>query len=171
MARTCSRSEYRKNNGVSSYRDIAIDEYRRVFSYNPETGEIARLNGQFKGTIKSIKGGYFRTDVKGCNVQVHHIAWMLHHDLLPDPTKVIDHIDGNKLNNAIDNLREITQRENLNNNKKFRETGIPSGCEQLKSGKWICRIAINGVIVTLQKRSTLEEVLADKNLVMAKIQN
>lgn len=52
----------------------------------------------------------------------------------------IDHIDRNKLNNCADNLRQISQRENIHNSSVVK--GIV-GISQLPSGNWRARITIN----------------------------
>lgn len=45
---------------------------------------------------------------------VHHLVWVLFSgDKLSNTTEVIDHIDGNKLNNNINNLRKVSLSENV----------------------------------------------------------
>lgn len=45
---------------------------------------------------------------------VHQLVWMLFsEDTMPTKNKVIDHIDGNKLNNNINNLRKISLSDNV----------------------------------------------------------
>lgn len=78
----------------------------------------------------------------------HRLIFLYHHGYLP---KSLDHIDGNKLNNDISNLREATTIQNQMNSKKRK-----SWCGKLPSSiykgvswnkrdkKWCSRITING---------------------------
>ena len=56
--------------------------------------------------------GYKRAKVGRTVYLVHRIIFMLHHDYLP---KYLDHIDNNRTNNKIENLRPATSAENNRN--------------------------------------------------------
>jgi hypothetical protein len=75
----------------------------------------------------------------------------LHRFLLnPDRGLVVDHIDGNPLNNTRANLRIVTQKVNLWNFRASREVGVSR-----KGEKWRARIRHNGKRIELgfyQKR-------------------
>lgn len=59
--------------------------------------------------------GYFSVGLKGKLYYAHRIVWLLHNkDINPD--LVIDHIDGNKSNNLIYNLRLTDESVNIRNN-------------------------------------------------------
>lgn len=64
---------------------------------------------------------------------------------------VIDHIDGNPLNNMLNNLQIITQRQNVTKKKNKRKpASIYTGVFWSKRGKkWKSRIYINGKYVNL----------------------
>lgn len=159
------KSDYRSKSAYLSVKDIPIETLRNYFNYYPESGVIERAFGQFAGPISSLsKHGYIRTDFKGFNLQAHHLAWVLHYGKWPEDC--IDHIDGDKTNNRISNLRELSHRENLANNPRYRATGIPAGCKRLESGKWTCRLHINGIEITLPKKETLEEIIHIRQLVI-----
>ena len=55
--------------------------------------------------------------VGGKKYQEHRLIWQMFHGK-PDPSLQIDHIDGDSLNNNIDNLRLVTQAVNLRNQRK-----------------------------------------------------
>ena len=59
------------------------------------------------------KDGYKTIKIKGKYYKVHHILYFLYHGKRQE--KVIDHIDGNKLNNCYNNLRVVDQAENCRN--------------------------------------------------------
>lgn len=59
--------------------------------------------------------GYRQGSYDGHNYKEHRLIWFLHYGYLP---KCIDHIDGNGLNNSLENLREVTQSQNLLNTGK-----------------------------------------------------
>ena len=55
------------------------------------------------------KDGYRLIKINQKSYRAHRLAWLYMYGQWP--TKQIDHIDGNKLNNSIDNLREATQAQ------------------------------------------------------------
>lgn len=82
-----------------TYRDGCIDG-----PYKQDVGEISkRPDGKL---IRRIR-------IHGRNYKVHHIIWYLCHGFWP--TKELDHIDRNTLNNKIENLREVSRSEQLEN--------------------------------------------------------
>ena len=83
---------------------------------NPGSGWIKA--GDSAGRLTST--GYYQTGIKGSYYQNSRIIWKMING--KDPDQVIDHIDNNKTNNNISNLRDVTQRENLLNRKDFKST-------------------------------------------------
>jgi hypothetical protein len=78
------------------------------------------------------------------------------------PIGEIDHIDGDKLNNRIANLRDVDRATNTQNSKKARRNNKSSGLlGSYKSGnRWQAQIRINGVCMTLGSFGTPEEAHA-----------
>ena len=77
-------------------------------TYN--NGSLYR-NGRRAGSIRS--SGYRRITIKGKSYREHHIVWLIHHGRLP--SSEIDHIDRDKTNNKIENLRETNRYVNMHN--------------------------------------------------------
>jgi hypothetical protein len=70
---------------------------------------------------------------------------------------VVDHIDSNKLNNHIDNLRIVTQRENVTK-ETTAKSGLPTGvCRRKNSKKYQSHIIIDKKCVYLGLFETIEE--------------
>ena len=89
---------------------IHPEEVKRIFGYCPVSGIVRdkRKGGKPVGYVDS--GGYISVYYKGLNLKAHRIAWVIYHGGWPD--NVIDHINGVKTDNRIENLRDITQSEN-----------------------------------------------------------
>lgn len=107
-----------------------------------------KMNG-YKVVSKPVKltyrsnGGYYRVAFKGRCIYYHVIIWILHKGDIPDGF-IIDHIDGNPINNDINNLRLVTQRENTQNKKIHRDGRLVGTYFHKKKKKWIAQIQING---------------------------
>lgn len=94
--------------------------------------------------------GYPQRSFKDFNGKLS--TMFLHHAIIGHPLNskslVIDHINGNKLDNRIKNLRIVTPRENQWNTKKRRDGKCDSkypGVHKFK-GKWIAQMSINNTV-------------------------
>lgn len=90
------------------------------------------------GTINDT--GYLRVDLFGKHFRVHRLIYLMFHGNLP---KILDHINGNKLDNRIENLRPATTYQNVWNSTKRRTntSGIKNVCWDKKTKKW--KVVIN----------------------------
>jgi hypothetical protein len=92
--------------------------------------------------IGYISGGYDQCSIDYQRYKVHRLVWMWHYGEFPNGH--IDHIDGNKLNNKIENLREATDAQNVQNQRKARASnklGIQGVCKQ--NNKYRASIHLN----------------------------
>ena len=118
------------------------------------------VDGQFvriKKTSRNIKvgaiagckrkDGYLVVRVLDKLYLAHRLAWFWHHGVWPKD--LIDHVDGNKENNKIENLREATKSTNgFNRGKeKTNRTGFKGIVFYKPYGKYMARI-------TVQRKST-----------------
>jgi hypothetical protein len=90
-----------------------------------------------------------RYNKKQFRTMAHRIAWFLYHGYWP--ADFIDHINGDKKDNRIENLREATSYQNMANRgktsarlKKKNKYGVSHnlyvGVYQIPSGMWVARL-------------------------------
>jgi hypothetical protein len=98
--------------------------------------------GQRAGYLNSH--GYRLTMICGRLYCAHRLIWLMHHGRWP--TDQLDHIDRNRQNNRIENLREVTNAENHQNMSihKDNKSGLPGVSWYKRDGKWWARGMLNG---------------------------
>lgn len=87
------------------------------------------------------KDGYRRAIVDGKNYLLHRLIWLFHFGTMPE--KMLDHIDGNTLNNSLRNLRECDAALNAQN-KRRKKGNNPSnflGVSRASKNRWQARIS------------------------------
>ena len=102
--------------------------------------------GDLAGTIRP--DGYRDITINSKHYLAHRVIFLYHHGYIP---KELDHIDGNSLNNHIENLRVVTHPQNCMNQKKTKTyngkatSSIYKGVTWFKhNNKWGAHIKING---------------------------
>lgn len=114
------KNQYNKGKNVP--KDI-LGYIANHFSYNPESGMITR-DDRRNSTGSFDKDGYLILKIKGRQFKAHRVAWFLHYGSFPEME--IDHINRNRSDNRICNLREATRMCNIRNTTKIAnpETGV-----------------------------------------------
>lgn len=89
------------------------------------------------------KDGYTRISLNGKSYLAHRIIYAMHNDNLP---KQIDHINGNRTDNRIENLRPATLNQNQHNAKlrKDNTSGVKGVTWNKTAKKWCVRLWVNG---------------------------
>ena len=135
-------------NELFEYRDGVL--YWKVSkSNNIKVGDAA-------GSLNAT--GYFYTKINNKRYLNHRIIFLMHHGYLP---QFLDHIDGNSVNNSIENLRPATPFENNRNarTRKDNTSGFKGVSWYAPSKKWKARLMINKKEKYLGLFKTLEEAV------------
>jgi hypothetical protein len=147
----------------SQERTHELFEYREDNISQPFLWKI-KLNvririGDAAGTVDK-SNGYYKIQINKKMYRLHRLVWIYHNGDIPDEISV-DHIDGNKANNRIENLRLATHTENMQNSKiRSDNTSGIKGVRILKNGKLVAEIKVNGKRLWLGTFNTLEEAEA-----------
>ena len=101
------------------------------------------------------KDGYVWVKVNNQRFSAHRIIFLMAHGYCPE---YIDHIDGNSLNNLIENLRPATLSENKANQKIYssNSSGVKGVYWCKPKNAWVAQISFNRVRKTLGHFSTKE---------------
>jgi len=109
-----------------------MERVRELFNYDASTGKLIRkIHASNNAKAGSIVGwenadGYLNVRVDRVVYKVHQIVWLHVHGAWP--AGVVDHINRNKTDNRIENLRDTTvQVNNINKGaRKDSKTGVPN---------------------------------------------
>lgn len=139
-----------------------LDELNDHLDYDPETGLFTRKKFVY-GTagVGSIAGslyrGYLFIRINGKKYRAHRLAYKMYYGL--DPVDMIDHIDMDRSNNRIANLRDATNVQNLRNTgpRKTNTSGFKGVCWYSGRKRWRARITYNEKNIHLGYYKTKEE--------------
>lgn len=126
---------------------IELDALRRRLSYEPSTGQfrwLASGHGRKRGALAGCKTdeGYLTIRVERRNYRAHRLAWF--YVYREWPAGQIDHINGDRADNRIANLRVVSHQQNQANRKTFRSPSTSQYRGVHKRGsKWRAQIRIN----------------------------
>lgn len=104
----------------------------------------------------SLPAGYIKTNgyrVIGVNKKLyraHRLIWIYNFGDIPEG-KETDHINHNKLDNRVKNLRLVTHQGNGKNQSKHKDntSGITGVYWNKRKKKWHARISVNGKLIHL----------------------
>ena len=142
---------------------IPIDELKKVFNYDPDTGVFTRIiavRGMRKGSVAGgfDDRGYQVLGRKGSQYKAHRVAWAWIHG---DSDKLVDHINGIRSDNRIANLRiadicESNMNRKLQSNSTTGFKGVHPN-KRSKINPWKAEIEFNGKWLYLGSFQSPEE--------------
>jgi hypothetical protein len=121
-----------------------------------------RNNAKIGDKVGSLDSkGYIVLKLNNLIYKMHRIIWVYHYDTIPSNLQ-IDHIDGDKANNTIENLRLATNSQNNFNNKSaFRnsKSNILGVCWSKAKRKWVSQIRKNNKTIHLGVFANQEDAI------------
>lgn len=87
------------------------------YNYEPTTGQFSKKSGR-PGCGRPATNGYLQIEVAGKRYMAHRLAWLYVYGEWPSGQ--IDHINQDRLDNRISNLRVVTNKQNGENVKQFK---------------------------------------------------
>ena len=153
---------------MKAEKQFTPDIVQRLISYDPETGKMIwekRPESMFAASgshtaahrcaIWNAKNagrpaleirmpqGYLQGAIGGHKVYAHRVAWAIAKGEWPK--KHVDHINGDKSDNRIANLRDVSVSMNLHNRpaQKNSQSGVKGVCWDKAKGMWLAQICVN----------------------------
>ncbi len=127
---------------------IDVDELKKVFRIRNgklERIDLRRTDGKWKvvDNKKNHTMGYCQVNFNGRMIKYHVIIWILSTGKDIPQGMDIDHINGNEIDNRIDNLRIVTHRVNMQNRKTHRAGRLVGATYYKRYGNWRSQIVID----------------------------
>jgi hypothetical protein len=141
---------------------INQERVRELFDYRSDGELIWKVQTGSRALVGNVAGsphnaGYKQIRVDGKIYLNHRLIWVWHHGYFPEHG--LDHINRNRNDNRIENLREVSQSCNMRNCKQRTDcsSGVTGVCWHKRRSKWQARIRIPGKLIYLGIYDTLLE--------------
>jgi len=144
---------------------MIVDDVSKLLRYEPDTGMFFwRVDVMKSATAGSKAGkfhhGYIRIYINGEYYFAHRLAWLLIHKNWPSCQ--IDHINGNRADNRIANLRAVSHQGNQQNAARRLDntSGVTGVCWDSRDRVWLARIKVNMKLLRLGGFMSFEDAVA-----------
>ena len=121
-----------------------LEEIKKKFEYRD--GNLYWRKGHGKKSGKLIGGGIGLYKVCAVNrvpYYQHRLIFLYHHGYMP---KYLDHINNERRDNRIENLRAVSARQNQHNRSinKNSKSGVKGVSWRTQAGKWVAKTCCDG---------------------------
>jgi hypothetical protein len=136
------------NNTDGKKHDLLTQEYlKSILDYDLDTGVFTwKVNKSKTAKAGDVAGwsynGYREIEINNKKYKAHRLAWLYVYGEMPK--NLIDHVDGNRSNNKISNLREATYQTNSENYKtpQTNKSGVKNVSWYKNLNKWVVSISV-----------------------------
>ncbi len=130
---------------------LSVQELKNNLFYDSDTGSFTWISVRPYGKYKvgdtaghlEKSSGYVKITLNSIHYKAHRLAWLYVYGNTPN---IIDHIDGNRANNKIENLRNATNLINSRNQKKNKnnKSGVSGVHLNGRDSKWYVTVSVLG---------------------------
>ncbi len=147
---------------------LTVEKTKELFRYDGVTGHL--FWREFRNGVNSGKPAgyessngrksYWKIRVDGKNYRAHRLVWIVCKGEIP--SLEIDHINGDSLDNRIENLRLVTRNENAQNQMRSRlpESGVCGVRWCKRRSKWVAIVQHNNRRYFVGRFTKVEEAAA-----------
>ena len=147
---------------MTRHATITHDTLNELLHYDMDTGLFTWLVARGKATCGVVAGridhqGYRIIVINGRKYRAHRLAWFLVYGSFPK--NGLDHINGDKLDNRIENLRDVSPSVNSQNFRQAHSdnpSGVIGVCWDASRRKWLAQICTAGVRKHLGRFDSLD---------------
>lgn len=142
--------------------DALVNEVRRLFVHDPSIGSLRRIvpSGRAKAgntAGAACRGGYRQIRMFGRLYMEHRLVWLWFFGEWPNAE--IDHINGIRTDNRIENLRIASRSDNCRN-RRAALAGRLKGTTKRPRGRWKAQICVDRKKISLGTFNTAEQAHA-----------
>ena len=135
---------------------LRYDKHTGDFIWIKKThGRSNMKNGDKAGFIDY--NGYVIIKLFGKSYKAHRLAWLYHYGNFPK--QYIDHINHNKIDNSIKNLRDVELSANQRNRKLSKNNTSGINGVAIVGGRWTAKIALGKNKITIGSYDSKEEAI------------
>ena len=153
---------------------LTQERLRELLHYNPETGVFTNLvtrtyNCKKDDIIGHVHtSGHIRTQLCGKFYYAHRLAWMYIYGYMPE--NEIDHINRDRADNRIKNLREVTRQCNSRNGsvRINNKSGVTGVFWSKREEKWQAKITVDFISIDLGQFKNIEDAIKKRWLAEVK---
>ena len=147
--------------------ELTVEKLKEHLSYNSDTGIFHRINSSAKvGTL--TPKGYLKIHLLKKSYQAHRLAWLYVHGIMPEDQ--LDHENHDKTDNRIENLREVSNQENLKNQsmRSTNTSGFVGVYWDNKQEKWSSQIMVDAKCIFLGRFKSKQGAIKARKLANVK---
>ncbi len=146
--------------------ELTAEKLRSILNYESETGiftwKVSNSNRVKVGAVAGSPNGHGYLCIKVLNrlYRAHRLAWLYVRGEWPKDQ--LDHINRDRSDNRIDNLREATNKQNLQNRSKSstNTSGHTGIYWDKRASKWVAKIRHNQKLIHLGYFTDIEDAIA-----------
>ena len=137
------------NYSTTPANELTAEYLRSVLHYSPETGIFTwKVSTAHRVKVGDVAGsqnglGYLSIQLQSRPQLAHRLAWLYVYGSWPKDQ--LDHINRNRSDNRISNLREVSNKQNMQNASKpsNNTSGHPGVYWHKQRSKWVAQIKHN----------------------------
>lgn len=162
-----------KRLAAQRYRDLQLAQGHDWTPVGPEApnyeasrlGLIRRIGkrGALKGFINDR--GYLRVEAGARKTMQHRLVWFAFHGRFDENTHVIDHRNGDRLDNRVDNLRLLSKRDNFRERQNLNSnntSGVRGVYFETGKGRFRSEIQVDGRKIKGRVQAEVEDAADDR---------
>jgi hypothetical protein len=141
---------------------LTAERLKQLVSYDPETGLFKNSAPRKKVRVGEVAGsldksnGYIKLTIDRRHYFAHRLAFLFVTGAWP--SGIVDHINGNRTDNKLANLRQVSRELNQQNMRKASKASASGLLGAFKKrDKWESKIKVHGKAISLGAFDTAEQ--------------